>query len=178
MIAEPCIPTKNRLHHSGVLSIRELWFNSSEIKLLPLGPDYRGWSPHAADKLQSFRVSLPSVGGSGIATQASLEFPGTEHQMLNFQYSLYYHARHFFLGVDNPPTLPFFFLNNCRKQGTWQRKMVPGKVDVERAPFHHITIDSIWTRPLIILLRKKKRVLDPWMKRRQGLLFADPNWDQ
>lgn len=42
MMGEPCIPTKNHLYHSGVLSTCELWFNSSEIKLLPLGPDYRG----------------------------------------------------------------------------------------------------------------------------------------
>ena len=49
--SEGYIPTKNCLYYRGVLAARKLWFSSSEIKLLPPGPDHRGFSPHAADKL-------------------------------------------------------------------------------------------------------------------------------
>lgn len=41
MMSDTYTPTKNCVYHSGVLSAPELWFNSSEIKLLPLSPDYR-----------------------------------------------------------------------------------------------------------------------------------------
>lgn len=34
--------------------------------------------------------------------------------------------------------------------------MVAGEADVERAPFHYITIDSIGTRPLITLAETRE----------------------
>lgn len=58
----------------------------------------------------------------------------------------------------------------------WQETELPGKVDEERALFHYVTVDLIWTRPLLIPAKGKgvgPRPINE-KKKTQGLLFADP----
>lgn len=42
VLSEHCFPTKNGLNYVGIFSACELWFSSSEMKLLPPELDSRG----------------------------------------------------------------------------------------------------------------------------------------
>ena len=59
-----------------------------------------------------------------------------------------------------------------------KRKKLPGKASEERAPFGHMTVDPIWTWPLIILVKEKEMGPRPMNEKNwaQGLSWLTHAW--